>query len=101
MDGKVLVCSDSADGDWCSKKDASRQPSSLLRQSCREERNKESFNFADAHYSAFDWRCKAGVPVIAQSYALDKRDFFKASWIAVIVRHGVIIGPKDFPAGPR
>jgi len=101
MNGRVLVCSDSADGDWCSKKDASRTPSSLLRQACREEPDKASFDFAAAHYSAFDWRCKKGVPVISQSYALDARDFFKASWTPLIVRHGVVTGPTDFPPGPR
>jgi hypothetical protein len=101
MDGRVLVCSDSADGDWCSKKDASRIPSALLRQACREEPNKTSFSFAEGHYSAFDWRCKEGVPVIFQRYVLDRRDFFKTSWTPLIVRRGIVIGPTDFPAGPR
>ena len=100
-DGKVLVCSDSADGDWCSKKDASREPSRLLRQACREEPNKASLNFAEEHYSAFDWRCRNGVPVIARSYALDRRGFFKASWAPLVVRRGVVLGPTDFPPGPR
>jgi hypothetical protein len=101
MDGRVLVCSDSADGDWCSRKDASRTPSPQLRQACREEPDKDSFSFAEEHYSAFDWRCKKGVPVILQSYALDGRGFFKTPWAPVIIRRGAIVGPTDFPPGPR
>jgi len=101
MDGRVWVCEDSADGDWCSRKDASRKPSALLRQACRENPNKASFNFAEAHYSAFDWRCKGARPVIIQTYPLDGRGFFKASWTPLVVRRGVITGPTDLPAGPR
>lgn len=101
MNGQVLVCQDSADGDWCSRKDARRTPSALLRQACREDPDKASFNFAEAHYSAFDWRCKGGRPVIIQSYPLDSRGFFKASWTPLIVRRGVVVGPTDLPSGPR
>ena len=101
MAGKVLVCQDSADGDWCGKKDASRTPSALLRQGCKEEPNKREFDFAESHYSAFDWTCKKGVPVIARSYALDARDFFKTSWRPLVLRNGRAVGPTDFPDGPR
>jgi hypothetical protein len=101
MNGAVLVCQDSADGDWCSRKAASRTPSALLRQACREDPDKASFNFAEEHYSAFDWRCKAGRPMIVQSYPLDRQGFFKASWTPLIVRRGVVVGPTDFPPGPR
>ncbi|MDB5734105.1 MAG: hypothetical protein JWP16_2656 [Alphaproteobacteria bacterium] len=101
MAGKVLVCSDSADGDWCAKKDASREPSRLLREACREDPNKDALNFAQGHYSAFDWRCRSGVPVIVKSYALDGRGFFKAPWVPLIVQRGVVVGPTDLPPGPR
>lgn len=101
MDGQVLVCSDSADGDWCSKKDARRMPSAMLTQACRDEPQKASFDFAEEHYSAFDWRCANGVPVIARSYAMDHRQFFKASWTRLIVRNGIVTGPTEFPSGPR
>ena len=101
MNGQVLVCEDSADGDWCSRKDASRTPSALLRQASRDDPDKASFDFAEEHYSAFDWRCKGGRPVIIQSYPLDRRGFFKAPWIPLIVRRGVVVGPTDFPPGPR
>jgi len=101
MEGRVWVCSDSADGDWCAKKDVSLRPSPLLRQACREDPERVSLSFAEAHYSAFDWRCKGGTPVIIQSYPLDRHGFFKASWIPLVVRRGVVIGPTELPAGPR
>jgi hypothetical protein len=101
MNGQVFICSDSADGDWCSRKNASRKASLKLRQACREEPDKASFNFAEVHYSAFDWRCENGKPVIIKSYPLDPRGFFKTSWVPLLVRQGVIIGPTEFLAGPR
>jgi hypothetical protein len=101
LEGRVWVCLDSADGDWCSKKDVSRRPSPLLRQACREDPERVSLSFAEEHYSAFDWRCKGGTPVIIQSYPLDQHGFFKASWTPLVVRRGVVIGPTELPAGPR
>jgi hypothetical protein len=73
----------------------------MLQQACREEPDKTSFNFAEAHYSAFDWRCKNGEPLIIKSYVLDQRGFFKESWVPLIIRRGAVVGPTDFPVGPR
>ncbi len=101
MGGHVLVCMDSADGDWCSIKDASRIPSKGIRETCRDEPNKPYIDFATAHYSRFDWRCRHGKPVIARSYPIDARGFFMASWAPLVVRNGVVVGPKDMPDGPR
>ena len=100
MEGRVWVCSDSADGDWCSKKDVSRRPSSL-RQACHEDPERASLSFAEEHYSAFDWRCKGGTPVIIKSYLLDRHGFFKASWTPLVIERGVVIGPTELPVGPR
>lgn len=101
MDGQVWVCLDSTDGDWCSRKDTSRRPSPILRQACREDPQRASLSFAEEHYSAFDWRCKGGTPVIIQSYPMDRHGFFKASWTKLVVRRGVVIGPTELPTGPR
>ncbi len=100
-DGRIWVCGDSADGDWCSKKDASRTPSSILREVCHDDPESTSLSFAEEHYSAFDWRCKGGTPVIIQSYPLDRRGFFKASWTPLVVKHGAVVGPTELPSGPR
>lgn len=51
MEGQVCVCSDSADGDWCYRKDANRRPSPLIRQACREDTERAPLSFADVHYS--------------------------------------------------
>jgi len=101
MDGQVWVCGDSADGDWCAKKDPSRRPSSILQQACRDDPEAASLDFAVEHYSAFDWRCKGGIPVIIQSYPLDRRGFFKASWTKLVMGHGIVTGPSELPEGPR
>jgi hypothetical protein len=79
VDGRVWVCADSTDGDWCSKKDANRRPSSLLRRACREDPNPVELDFADEHFSAFDWRCDGDTPVIIKSYPIDHRGFFRSS----------------------
>ncbi len=101
IQGQVWACSDSADGDWCSKKDASRLPSASLRQACREDTKPVSLSFADEHYSEFDWRCSGDTPVIIKSYPLDQRSFFKSSWVRLVVRGGIVIGPEKFPDGLR
>jgi hypothetical protein len=101
MDRQVWVCGDSADGDWCSRKDPSRTPSRLLREACHDEPDKASFSFAEEHYSAFDWRCQGGRPVIVRGYPVDRRGFFTASWTPLVVRRGVVVGPTELPAGPR
>ena len=101
LDGQVLLCSDSADGDWCSKKDASRIPSATLREHCADNPSAAEIPFYAGHYSAFDWRCKGKIPVIAKAYTLDRRGFFKASWVRYVVRGGVVIAPKEMPDGPR
>jgi hypothetical protein len=89
MDGVVWVCADSADGDLCSKKDPSRTPSSGIVQDCRDAPEQDYINFADGHYSAFDWRCKGGRPVIVKGYPLDRNRFFKASWVPLALKDGV------------
>ncbi len=101
MDAHVWVYGDSADGDWCSKKDASRTPSEILKEACHDDPESTSLNFAETHYSAFDWRCKGGKPVIVQSYPLDRRGVFKASWTPAVIKGVVVIGPTELPTGPR
>jgi hypothetical protein len=101
LDGQVLLCSDSADGDWCGQKDQSRKASRALRAQCAATPGAADVPFAVGHYSAFDWRCNGRTPVIKRGYPLDRRGFFKQSWAPYVVRRGVVIEPKEMPVGPR
>lgn len=92
LDGKVLVCQDSADGDWCGTKDPSRIPSKVLRAECAATPNASSLSFAVSHFSAHDWRCAGRRPVIARSYPLDRRGFFTASWVPYVAGRKVTFG---------
>jgi len=97
MSGRVLLCSDSADGDSCSKKDASRQPSRILRQFCAENAASDFVPRYAQAYSSSTWRCDRRKPVIVQTSALDRRGFMRVMWIPYVVRHGTPVRPAEFP----
>lgn len=97
LDGKVLVCADTADGDQCGRKDANRNPPTLIEE-CRGAPDGKTLSFAASHFSRFDWACKGGRPVILRSYELDRRSFFRKAWARLVVSHGVVISPKTPPA---
>ena len=96
LDKEVLVCADSADGDQCSIKDANRLPPSLVGE-CKGQPNSHQISFAAGHFSAFDWKCRGGKPVIARSYPLDSRGFFAKAWAKLVVKNGVVVAPKEAP----
>jgi hypothetical protein len=95
MDGAVLMCSDSADGDSCSKKDPSRKPSRTIRETCAEYPGMNSVTRAATAYSSSTWRCDGGKPVIIETYALDRRGFMKVMWMHYVVSNGVVVEPHD------
>lgn len=101
MDGKVLLCQDSADGDWCSRKDPSKVPTAALHAECAANPGAEFLSFATAHFSSSDWRCVGRRPVITRTYPLDRRGFFKASWVAYVVDRNGVIAPIKMPEGLR
>jgi hypothetical protein len=96
MNGKVLLCSDSADGDSCSKKNPSLTPGPFIREDCAES---GSISRAVSAYSASTWRCVKKHPVIQQTYRLDSRGFMSTMWLPYVVENGKVVKPKedDFP----
>lgn len=96
LDGRVLLCQNSADGDSCSKKDSSRVPNIDIRESCEEN---GSVSSAVAAYSASTWRCENKRPVIVRTWRLDKRGFMAEMWRPYRLRNGKPVTP-DF-ANPR
>jgi hypothetical protein len=97
MGGRVLMCSDSADGDSCSKKDASRKPGRTLQAFCAENPSSAFVPRYAQAYSSSIWRCDRRQPAIVETAALDRRGFMRAMWIPYIVQHGVAARPPEFP----
>jgi hypothetical protein len=97
MGGKVLMCSDSADGDSCSKKDASRKPGRILQAFCAENPSSAFIPRYAQAYSSSTWRCDRRKPAIVATASLDRRGFMRAMWIPYIVRHGVAARAPEFP----
>jgi hypothetical protein len=103
MDGKVFMCSDSADGDSCSKKDPNPLPSQTIKEICAERPGSDFVERAATAYSSSTWRCNGQEPAIIQTYSLDKRGFMNEMWVLYIARTGPVTKPHeplDFPA-PR
>jgi hypothetical protein len=94
MDGKILVCQDSASGDWCSKKDPSREPSADIKEFCVDNPGSDAASDALEMYSASQWRCRGRKPVINGTWALDKRGFMQKMWPRLVIRNGVVVRPR-------
>ena len=101
MDGAVFVCENSADNDWCSKKDPSRQPDAGIKAFCAENPGSDGVDRADADYSASQWRCNGRKPVITRTWALDKRGYMQKMWLRLVIKNGVVVAPKDDDFGMR
>ncbi len=103
MDGKVLLCLNSADGGACSKKDPSRTPTALIREVCADSPGSAFVETATSGYSSSTWRCDGPRPVIIHTVPLDKRGYMRGPWVRYVVRNGVVIAPHDddFGADPR
>jgi hypothetical protein len=96
LDGQVLVCRDSADGDQCARKaDDPRPP--IVAEACREAGDSDHVPFYAGHPYRYDWACRGGRPVITKAYALDRRGFFRKAWARLVVRKGVVVAPRQAP----
>ena len=101
MDGEVFVCQDSASGDWCSKKDPSREPSADIKEFCADNPGSDAVTDALDIYSASHWRCNGRKPVIDETWTLDKRGFMQKMWPRLVIRNGVIVKPQPDDFGMR
>jgi hypothetical protein len=81
MDGKFLMCSDSADGDSCSTKDPNRLPGQTIKDTCAERPGSDFVERAVTAYSSSTWRCKGRESAIIQTYILEKRGFMMVMWV--------------------
>jgi hypothetical protein len=96
LDGKVLVCADSADGDQCARKADDRHPA-IVAEVCRDGHEGEEVPFYAGHPYRYDWVCRHGRAVIVRSYPLDRRGFFLKAWAPLVVKNGVVVSPKESP----
>jgi hypothetical protein len=101
LDGEVLVCMNSADGDWCSKKDPSHKPSSDIQEFCAENSGSDYVTKAAEVYSASTWRCIGRKPVVLETWTLDKRGFMQKMWLRLVIRNGVAVEPHPDDFGMR
>jgi hypothetical protein len=96
LDGQVLVCLDSTDGDQCARKADDRLPR-IVAQVCRDARSGEDVPFYASHPYRYDWVCRGGKAVIVKTYPLDRRGFFEKAWARLVVRNGVVVSPRTAP----
>jgi len=96
LDGKVLVCTDSADGDQCARKADDRLPK-IVAEACRDGAEGEEVPFYVGHPYRYDWICRHGKAVIVRTYPLDRRGFFLKAWAPLVVEHGVVVSPQEAP----
>ena len=96
LDGQVLVCSDTADGDQCARKLDDRHPR-IVAEVCRDARTSADVPFYAGHPYRYDWACRDGRTVITKAYPLDRRGFFQNAWAPLVVRNGVVVSPKQAP----
>jgi hypothetical protein len=96
LDGQVLVCLDSNDGDQCGRKADDRHPR-IVAEVCRDAGNGEDVPFYAGHPYRYDWVCRGGKPVIVKTYPLDRRGFFQQAWARLVVRNGVVVSPREAP----
>lgn len=101
MSGKVLVCQDSASGDWCSTKDPSLVVSKELKDLCAAEPAIDLIATAMTSYSSSQWRCVEGKPVAFGTLPLDARGFFKVAWVEYVIGADGRPAPIIFPDGVR
>jgi hypothetical protein len=96
LDGRVLVCADSADGDQCARKADDRNPA-IVAEVCRDSAEGEQVPFYAGHPYRYDWVCRHGKAVIVRTYPLDRRGFFLKAWAPLVVKDGVVVSPKEAP----
>jgi hypothetical protein len=101
MDGEVLVCMNSASGDWCSKKDPSRKPSADIKDFCAANPGSDYVTAALEIYSASSWRCNGRKPVVLETWALDERGFMRKMWLRLVIRNGEAVEPNPNDFGMR
>jgi hypothetical protein len=95
LDGQVLVCADSADGDQCARKADDRHPR-IVAEVCHDLGSSDDVPFYAGHPYRYDWACRGGKAVIIKTYPLDRRGFFQNAWARLVVRDGVV-SPKEAP----
>ncbi len=95
LDGKVLVCADSADGDQCARKSDDRHPR-IVEEACHDLGNSKDVPFSAGHPYRYDWACRGGKAVIIKIYALDRRGFFQKAWAPLVIKDGVVL-PTEAP----
>lgn len=96
LDGQVLVCLDSHDGDQCARKLDDRHPR-IVAEACREAGDSDYVPFYASHPYRYDWKCRGGKPVVVKTYPLDRRGFFQRAWARLVVRNGVVVAPTEAP----
>jgi hypothetical protein len=101
MDGEVYVCENSASGDWCSKKDPSREPGADIKEFCADNPGSDAVTDSLVMYSASHWKCDGEKAIIKETWALDKRGYMKKMWLRLVIKNGVIVEPKDDDFGMR
>jgi hypothetical protein len=95
MDGQVFICSDTADGDQCSRKSDNHQPR-VVAEACKMLRNSPWVPFWAGHPYRYDWAGSGGKPVLIKTYPLDRRGFFLDAWARLVVKNGVV-SPTSAP----
>jgi hypothetical protein len=101
MGGGVFVCMNSADGDWCSKKNPSRTPSAGIEEFCADNPGSPYVVEALQSYSASAWRCDGRKAVIDQTWALDERGYMRKMWLPLVIRNGIAVSPHPDDFGTR
>jgi hypothetical protein len=96
LDGQVLVCLDSHDGDQCARKADDRHPP-IVAEACRETPDSDYVPFYASHPYRYDWKCRGGEPIVTKAYPLDRRGFFQKAWARLVVRDGVVVSPREAP----
>ncbi len=93
LDGQVLICADSADGDQCARKSGDRHPR-IVAEACQTLGNSAYVPFYADHPYRYDWACRGGKAVLIKTYRLDRRGFFRKAWVRLVMNHGVVVPTK-------
>jgi hypothetical protein len=101
MDGKIYVCAGGAAGTACMKMNASREPSTDIRETCEGDPGQTFVAMAVIGNSSSTWRCQGPTPEIIKTVPLDERGFMKETWAPLFNARGKINTDLELNADPR
>ncbi len=82
MEGRVYACNMGASGRACRTAATSDDQWRAIKEDCRATPKLEFIANA-TNYSAADWRCIEGRPVVVQSFPVDQRGYLVGNWVEV------------------